>query len=488
MASACFIGVDVGTGSAKAVVFEPSRGVLGRGAAGYPVDTPRPGWAEQDPRQWWSGVARAIRAAVADAGVAPRDVDALAVSGQGAAVVLVDERGEPLRPALIHLDQRAAREAEALAGAEFGRVVRRVSGNAVGAWNAGAKLVWLRGHEPDRVDHASGVTSAAGFVLRRLTGRLVQSTSDAGISDLFDMRSRDWARELVDAVQLRAEQLPEVAPATAEVGRLAPAAAAATGLPESVRVLAGGEDTSSAALAAGVVAVGEAYLSLGTAGVVGVAVDGGTTDEPRLLSFPHVRERIDLLSGSMSSAGGALTWWSGVTDRSPAELLAEAEAEPGRGAQSDVAFLPYLAGELHPINDPDARGLFSGLSLASSRADMTRAIVEGSASAVAHNVEVASTAGGPPQRLSATGGPTRSALWMQAVSDATGLPVEVVGDDGAAVGDAMIAASRTDADLEQIARAHRHVSQRYEPDADRMTRAVARRAATSRLYEASRGR
>ena len=486
MTDACSIGIDIGTGSAKAVVFDPSRGVLGRGAASYAVDTPRPGWAEQDPRDWWEAAVVAIRAAVADATIPPGAVGTLAVSGQGAAVVLVDERGEPLRAALIHLDQRASSEAESLAASAFGRAVRSASGNAVGAWNAGAKLTWLRTHEPEVLQRARGVTSAAGFVLRRLTGRLVQSTSDAGISDLFDMRSRSWSEELRQRIGLRQGLLPAVVPATEEVGRLRPAAAAATALPATVRVLAGGEDTSSAALAAGIVAVGDAYLSLGTAGVVGIAVGGGTTDEPRLLSFPHVRERIDLLSGSMSSAGAALTWWGEVTGRSPAALLEEAEAAPSEFGE--VAFLPYLAGELHPINDPGARGLFSGLSLASSRADMTRAIVEGSASAVAHNVEVATQAGAAPLWLSATGRPTRSRLWMQSVADATGLPVEVVGADGAAAGDAIIAASRTDADLEQLARAHRYVSHRYDPDSDRMTRAQDRRAATARLYAASRPR
>ncbi|WP_203654460.1 xylulokinase [Actinocatenispora rupis] len=470
--------MDIGTGSAKAVLFDPDRGVLGRGTAEYPVATPRPGYAEQDPADWWAGAVAAIRAAT---GGAP--VDAVAVSGQGAAVVLTDAAGEPVRPALIHLDQRADREAEALRANGFAAGVRRASGNDVGSWNVAAKLCWLRAHEPAALDRAHRVTSAAGFVLARLTGRGVQSVSDAGISDLFDLTSRGWSRGLAAGVGLDPALLPTVAAATEDVGTVLPAAAEATGLATTTRVRAGGEDTSSAALAAGVLTAGAAYLSLGTAGVVGVAVPAGVTDEPRLLSFPHVREGLDLLSGSMTSAGSALRWWSDVTGVPVADLLAEAEtADAGQ-----VTFVPYLAGELHPVNDPHARGILAGLSLATGRAELTRGILAGAASAVAHNLDVCSSAGAPATLLSATGRPTASPAWMREIADATGVPVEVVGDDGAAVGDAMIAAAASDAELAGLVRAHRHVTARYEPDPARLAPAVERRAAIARLYQASRG-
>jgi xylulokinase len=483
----CTLGLDVGTGSAKAVVLDPGRGVVGRASAAYPVATPRPGWAEQDPSAWWDGAVAAIRGAVADAGLPANAIEALAVSGQGAALVLLDGSGRPVRDALIHLDQRAAEQARTLDAGAFGAEVRRASGNVVAAWNVSAKAAWLREHEPAALAAARTLTSAAGFVLQRLTGRAVQSVSDAGISDLFDLGRRDWSPDLPEALGLAAGLLPSVAPATACVGRLGAEAADATGLSPAVRVLAGGEDTSSAALAAGVVAAGDAYLSLGTAGVVGVVVEGGATDEPRLLSFPHVREELDLLSGSMSAAGAALDWWSGVTGRDPAALLEEAQASPP-APEREVAFLPYLAGELHPVNDPAARGLFCGLSLASTRAELTRALVEGSAAAVAHNLEVAAAAGAPAQLLRATGGPARSQLWMQAVADATGLPVEVVdgAGDGAAVGDALIAAAGDDAELAAIAQAACTVVRRHEPDPAELPRARARRTTTARLYAASR--
>lgn len=471
------LGVDIGTGSAKAVLFDPERGVLGRGSGDYPVATPRPGYAEQDPEHWWAGAITAIRAATAGT-----PVDAVAVSGQGAAVVLADSAGAPVRPALIHLDQRADREAEALRANGFAAAVRRASGNDVGSWNVAAKLRWLRAHEPAALAGTHRVTSAAGFVLARLTGRYVQSASDAGISDLFDLTDRGWSRGLAEELGIDPVLLPAVAEACEDVGCVRSSAADATGLTTTTRVRAGGEDTSSAALAAGVLAAGEAYLSLGTAGVVGVAVPAGATDEPRLLSFPHVREGLDLLSGSMTSAGAALRWWSDVTGRPVADLLAEAAgADAGQ-----VTFVPYLAGELHPVNDPHARGILAGLSLATGRAELTRGILAGAAAAVAHNLDVCSSAGAPATLLSATGRPTSSPAWMREIADATGVPVEVVGDDGAAVGDALIAAASSDAELADLVRAHRHVSARYEPDPAAFAPAADRRAAIARLYRASR--
>ncbi|HEY8455834.1 MAG TPA: FGGY family carbohydrate kinase [Actinopolymorphaceae bacterium] len=487
MRSGLTIGLDVGTGSAKAVVLDPGRDVLGRGSSEtYPTTTPAPGRAEQDPLDWWRAAGEAVRKALAAAGLpgGSRDVTAIAVSGQGAALVLVDGGLAPVGPALIHLDQRSSAEASELAEGPAGQAILRANGQRPGAWNVAAKLCWVRRNQPERVRAARGLTSAAGFVLAQLTGRLVQSASDAGISDLFDLTSRDWASDVLAALDIDPAFLPEVAPATAEVGGLTAEAQRELGLSGRVRVVAGGEDTSSAALAAGVVGRDGTYLSLGSAGVVGVAVERGSVREPRLLTFPHVRDDVDLLSGSMTSAGSALSWWAEITGREPADLLAEAEhTQPGAGG---VVFLPYLAGELHPIADPDARGVFTGLSFASGRAELTRAIIEGSATAIAHNLDVAVAAGARPGGLSATGGPTRSAVWMRAVAAATNRVVEVVDTQGAPLGDAMLAAGESDDEVAELVAAHRRVQARYEPDEREAEAARERRQQATELYHAVR--
>lgn len=478
------LGIDVGTGSAKATLLDPERGPVGQGTGSYSVQHPRPGWAEQEPDDWFAGVRSAVRSACDDAGVRGDAIDSVAVSGQGAALVLLDGAGRPVRPALIHLDQRAAEEARRLADSPTGAAVHDASGNVVGAWNVAAKLAWVRTWEPEAYGRTRYATSAAGFVLAQLVGRQVQSASDAGISDLFDLHGRTWSQPVLDTLDVPGAWLPAVADATEEVGRVSATAADELGLSRHTRVVAGGEDTSSAALAAGVVAVGDAYLSLGTAAVVGVSVDRGHTREPALLTFPHVLRGQDLLSGSMSSAGAAVTWCATLTGTSPDELLAEAEqVPPGAGG---VVFLPYLAGELHPINDPAARGVFSGLSLSTTRAELGRSVVEGSATAVAHNLAVARAAGAVPTTLRATGRPTRSRAWMQSVADSTGLPVECVTEEGASLGDAILAASRDDQEAARLAVALSHVHARYEPEPAAHRAACRRREIAARLYRATR--
>lgn len=484
MRSGLTIGLDVGTSSAKAVVFDSEDGVLARGSHGYPTQTPEAGVAEQDPQGWWSASCQAVRAALADADVRPHDISALAVSGQGAALVLLGSRLEPMRSALIHLDQRASEQAARLAETPAGQAIARANGQRAGSWNAAAKLCWVREHEPHTYAATKGITSAAGYVLTRLTGELVQSQSDAGISDLFDLGSRQWSPEVLAELGIEPGLLPSVAPAIGVAGATTPEAARQLGLRPGTTVVAGGEDTSSAALAAGVIECEDTYLSLGSAGVVGVAVARGRIREPRLLTFPHVREEIDLLSGSMTSAGSALDWWSRVTGAEPAQLLSEA-ATTAKGAGGLVC-LPYLAGELHPVNDPHARGVLAGLSLASERAQLTRSIIEGAAAAVAHNLEVAVGAGARPGTLYATGGPTRSALWMQAVADATGRTVQVVDEHGAALGDAILAAAETESEVAALAAAHRRVRASYAADAGEHEAAACRRRKAAALYETTR--
>lgn len=455
------LGLDIGTGSAKAVAFEVERGVLSSGAASYGMSTPRPGWAEQDPADWWQAALDAIESA-------GRDTEAIAVSGQGAALVLLDAQGVPVRPALIHLDSRAADEAAELAASPVGKAVRVANGNRIGAWNTAAKLTWVRRHEPALWQRVSHITTAAGYVLWRLTGEHVVSASDAGISDLFELSSRSWSASVLEALELPIEMLPRIAEAVVLVGNW-----------RGMRVVAGGEDTSSAALAAGVVRAGEGFVSLGTAGVAGLAIERGSPPEPRLLTFPHVRPDLDIRSGSMTSAGAAVEWCAGLAGTDAATLLREAEDVPA-GADG-VIFVPYLAGELHPIDDPAARGAFSGLSLSTTRAVLGRAIVEGSAGAIAHNLDVA----GVPTRLVATGGPTRSRAWMQSVADAVGVPVDVVSDLCAPVGDAILAACDDDRDIPPLVARHRAVSASYAPDPDAHESAVRRRAMVRTLYEAT---
>ncbi|MGN9914205.1 xylulokinase [Phytohabitans sp. LJ34] len=477
------LGIDVGTSSTKAVVFDPDAGVLGSGAGAHPVDTPSPGRAEQDPEDWYRSVCLAARSALAVAGVSGDAVTALAVSGQGAALVALDEAGKPLRPAMIHLDQRAHAEAAALLDSDAGRELARAHGAAVGAWNTAAKISWLRRHEPSTAAAAT-YTSTSGFVLRRLTGQSWQSHSDAGISDLYDVPGRRWSAPVLDALGVAARRLPALAAAIGALGPLTPAAAEDLGLSSRCVVVAGGEDTSSAALAAGVTGPARGFLSMGSAAVLGVALRRGSGGSTALLRFPHVLDDLDLLSGSTATVGAALAWLGELLDRTPQELLDLAGAAPaGAGG---VDFVPHLAGSLHPVDDPAARGAFTGLSLATSPGALARAVVEGTAAAIGDNLAAARDAGADPGELAAVGGPTRSPLWCQAVADATGLPVAVCGPDGAPLGDALLAVAESDAEVAELAARHVHTRRRYEPSPGAHALSQQRRARLHRVYTATR--
>jgi xylulokinase len=475
------LGLDLGAGSAKAVVFDPGRGALAHGSGYHEVSIPRPGWAQQDPLDWWASCRTAVRAALNALPAGSGQVTALAVSGLGAAVVLIGRDGAPLADAMTGLDGRAGQEAADLQASDAGKQIRRHTGAEPAAWNTAAKLAWLRLHRETVLRDAVLITSASGFLLHRLTGQPVISVSDAGISDLFDLGSRQWAGPTLEALGLDAGRLPRILDSRAEAGCLTPAAAAELGLPAECRVIAGGEDTSSAALAAGTLAAGDGFVSLGTSAVAGMCRPAGQAGEPRQLTFPHVVDDLDLVAGSMSSAGAAVKWLAAICGTTPEVLLAEAEGSPP-GANG-VDFLPYLAGELHPVNDPDARGIFGGLSLANGRADLARSVIEGSAAAIAHNLRIAGRTA-PPRQLSLTGTPARSAAWCQSIADAVDVPVEVVTDQGAQLGDAMLACAEPD--LHSLVLRHRKVRARYEPRQEHADAWAARRQRLDALYRASR--
>lgn len=484
MRSGLTVGIDVGTGSAKVVVFDPENGVLGRGRAGYDTHRPHDGWAEQAPDDWWTAASHATRAALDDAGRTGADVSSLSFSAMGGATVFVDHAGRPLRPALINLDRRAAAEHANLRAGLFAAAVTAASGNDVGAWNVGAKTAWLRAHEPEQFARTRLITSPAGYLLLRSTGRAVQSVSDAGIFDLFDLHTRDWSSTACDALGITSNRLPEVVGSVDRVGQLRADVADELGLTGHCTVVAGAEDTAAAALAAGALGPAVGFVSLGTAGVVGVVTTSITDPQPNVLRFPHVTAGQDLLAGSMSTAGAAMQWLSTITGTDVPTLLRLAEAVPaGAGG---VVFLPYLAGELHPVNDPHARAIFAGLSIDTTPAHLARAVMEGSADAIAHNLEVIADVTDVPEVLRATGRPTESPAWRQSIADATGLHVESVSSDGAPLGGAIIAAAASEADLRELATEHVTVRHSAGPVSDHVDAAWRRRKVTHALYRVSK--
>jgi xylulokinase len=403
------LGIDVGTGTTKVVLADVHGAVLWQSSSGYGYQCPHPGYAEQNPSDWWHAVCRSTQSLFRENPGCQSRVAAVGVSGQGVAAVLLDRKGAVLRPAILWLDRRSAADAEQLK-LTHGHAIAAISGKQPGSYNFEPKLRWIQRHEPEVWSRTWKALTTTSFITYKLTGNPAVNHSDGGICLGYDLTARRWSADLLELMGLPVSIYGDLADSDTIVGTITEDAAAQTGIPFGVPVVAGGEDTSSAGLAMGVFTSETAQLSLGTANTVNVPVDHAAV-HPELLSFPHVLRNITLIGGSTSSGGLAVQWITKVlggnscTNEQVNQLTEEASRfEPGAGG---LIFLPYLAGELQPINDGFARGVFFGLDAEMGREHLTRAVLEGTAMAIEHNLSVAREVGVAPIRLVAVGGGPR---------------------------------------------------------------------------------
>jgi xylulokinase len=463
------LGIDVGTSFVKALLATPDGQIVAQAQSPYATHHPRPGWAEQDPHDWWRGVAAVTRQVLAAGGSgAERRVAAIGVSGQGCAVTLIDRRGDVLHPAIIWMDNRSEPQCARLRDA-CGEQILHINGKSPAPYNADPVLMWLAEHLPSVIESAQCSLTTTGYVNFRLTGRPVLNASDASILFAYDLARGCWSPTLLHAFGLPPALYPEIAPCRSVIGHLLPQAAVELGLPPGIPVVAGGEDTSSAGLAMGAVHPGIAFLSLGTAGTL-YATETMPLVHPQLLTFQHVLEHQYLVGGSMGAIGAALAWLRtalGSGEDFGALVDLAATSAPGAGS---VIFLPYLNGELQPINDGYARGVFFGLGMSTGKAQLVRAVLEGAAYAIAQNLAFAEQLSAPIQEVRATGGPTRSGLWCQIIADVCDRPLSVLANEGGAcLGNALLAGAGVGLidDLTAAAEKASHVRRRYEPDPSR---------------------
>ena len=475
------LGIDIGTSNIKAVLAAPDGRVVAQAQTDYSLHKLKPGWVEQNPQDWWNGVVEVTRKAMQIAEAAPEQVAGIGASGQGCAVTLIDSAGAVVRPAIIWMDSRSEPQSEQLRQCCVQDILR-ANGKSPAPYNADPVLMWLSQHEPDSIAAARCSLTTTGYVTFRLTGEPVENFSDASILFAFDLATRDWSEGLIEAFGLSRRLYPQVAPCARVTGELTRRAADDLGLRAGIPVVAGGEDTSAAGLAIGVVRTGQALLSLGTAGTLYV-VQNELAVHPQLLTFLHVLPNQSLLGGSMGAVGAALNWCrqllapqpnpdgglqGGVGVAAPLDHAAllelAAQSEPGAGG---VIFLPYLSGELQPINDGNARGVLFGLNLNTEPPQLVRAVLESTAFAIAHNLSIADQVGAPIEEIRAVGGPTRSILWCQIIADVTGRRLAVLPDNaGAPLGDALLAGAGVGliGDPAAVASRSARISRFYEPD------------------------
>ncbi|HYF91717.1 MAG TPA: xylulokinase [Symbiobacteriaceae bacterium] len=453
---AIFLGVDVGTSGARVLAVDASGRLAAIATAEYPLLTPRPGWTEQNPTDWWSAVASCLRQVAA--AVPPAEIRAIGLTGQMHGSVFLDAAGEVIRPALLWNDQRTeaeCREIEERVGKE--RLLALCGNRALTGFTA-PKVLWLRNHAPEHYARLAHLLLPKDYIRYRLTGDFATDVSDASGTLLLDVAARSWCEPVMKALDLPASMLPRLYEGTGVTGRVSAAAAAATGLPAGLPVVAGGGDQAAGAVGVGLAAPGMASLSLGTSGVVFAACSQpghlapAATAPPGLPpesittvhSFCHAVPGVWHVMGVMLSAGGSLRWARDTlyAGQSYDALTGEAAAVPP-GAEG-LLFLPYLTGERVPHPDPGARGAFVGLGLRHVRAHLARAVLEGIALGLRDNLDLVRALGVPVQELRVTGGGARSPLWRDILAAALESPLRMLAvDEGPAFGAAILAAAGT---------------------------------------------
>jgi xylulokinase len=420
------VGLDVGTSSVKGLAIDEEGTVVGVAERGYPLSTPRPGWSEQDPEDWWRGAVEVLDEldAASAAGIG--------VSGQMHGLVALDDADRPLRPAILWNDGRTQAQCDEIEERiGFERLVQLTGNRALAGFTA-PKLVWMAEHEPELYGRIAHVLLPKDYVRLKLTGEHAIDVADASGTLLFDVAARAWSGEVLQALEIDREWLPEVfeSPAVSGVTH------------GGVPVAAGAGDQAAGALGVGVVAEGgPASVVLGTSGVVFAALDRYEHDpRARVHAFCHAVPDAWHAMGVMLSAAGSLQWLRETVGGTYDELLSgAAEWEPG---VEGLLFAPYLAGERTPHADAAARGAFAGLSLRHDRGALARAVLEGVAFGLRDALDLVADMSHPPRRPRVgrvSGGGGRSELWLQIVASVLEMPLEAtVVDEGAAYGAALL--------------------------------------------------
>ncbi len=432
------IGVDCGTSGLKAVLAEAGGGPIAAATRAYRPDHPRPLWSEQDPEVWVAAMFDALgelRTAVPDAFAA---AGAIGFSGQMHGAVLMSRAGKPLRPAILHNDTRAHREAGELW--ERHRPLADVVGVKPMAGFVAPKLIWLARHEPAIFATIAHVVQPKDYLRFRLTGEIVSDMSDAAGTWWLDEQARAWSVEALAASGVDPAWAPRLVEGSDAVGRLRPAVADALGLPQGVIVAAGGGDAAVGAIGLGATRPGDAFVSLGTAAQMIVVSDAYRAAPEKLVhSFAHALPKRWYRMAAMLNGATALAFVARLAGADAATL--EREAADGYRGPGETIFLPYLSGERTPHDDPHARGVVFGLGEAATRVDLTRAAMEGVALTLADARACLAATGDAPRGFDLIGGGARSALWTQMIASAVDAPItrRKGGEVGPAFGAARLA-------------------------------------------------
>ena len=449
------IGLDVGTSGAKCIMIDETGKVVASSTQEYPLSTPRPGWAEQNPEDWWQGVVRGLRAILEKAKVNPGDILGLSYSGQMHGLVALYENNEVIRPAILWCDQRTQKQCNWITERAGGlEKLLSYTNNRMLTGYTGGKILWMRENEPENYAKTRVVFNPKDYIRFMLTGEIATEVSDASGTGLFNVRERTWSYELMDKLDLPHSLFPRCVESYEVAGTVTEEVAALTGLRAGLPVTAGGGDAVIQTTGTGLVRQGVLGVVIGTSGVVAMGLDGYKENKGGDLQvFCNNAKHLWHAMGVTLAAGGSYRWYRDTlckdemaeaarTGRNVYDIMGEAaeKVAPGCGG---LIFLPYLSGERCPHNDSDARGVFYGLGLEHGKGAMTRAVMEGVTFSLRDVSEriYAMDEGIKPEKVIISGGGAMSPLWRQIAADVFNLPVVTVSGsgEGGAYGAALVA-------------------------------------------------
>lgn len=434
------LGIDIGTSACKVAIFDLQGGVIAQSTKEYKVYYPAPGHVEQDPNEWWESVCAAIKESLSESKIDPKQIAGIGIDGQSWSAIPVNKDGRVLYNTPIWMDTRAADLCkETVERVGFDKIFK-LSGNSFEPTYTTPKILWFRKNMPEVYNSTYKFLQSNSFIAFKLTGEISQDISQGYGLHSFNMNEGKWDDGFCEELGFDREKLPEIYQCHEVIGQVTVEAAAQTGLCKGTPVVAGGLDASCGTLGAGVIKVGQTQEQGGQAGGMSICLDSAVA-HPKLILGYHVIPELWLLQGGTVGGGGAIKWFKqefGAFEEAEAKAtgknafkIMDDEAEKIPAGSEGLIFLPYMAGERSPLWDKNAKGVFFGLGYNKTRAHMIRAVMEGCALALQHNMKTAEEAGVTVEELVAMGGAANSRLWTQIKADITGKVIKVPTSDTA---------------------------------------------------------
>ena len=478
-----YIGIDLGTSAVKLLLMDSQGNICNIVSREYPLYFPHPGWSEQNPQDWYEQTMEGIRELLKDAD--KNQVAGISFGGQMHGLVILDEKDQVIRPAILWNDGRTTEECDYLNNVIGKDKLSEYTANISFTGFTAPKILWVKKNEPENFARIKKIMLPKDYIAYRLTGVHCTDVSDASGMLLFDVKNRCWSKEMCEICGVREEQLATCYESYEKVGCVLPEVADELGLPHNVVVAAGAGDNAAAAVGTGTVGDNMCNISLGTSGTIFISSDHFGVDQNNALhSFAHADGHYHLM-GCMLSAASCNKWWMdeiiGTKD-----YKKEQESIKKLG-ENHVYYLPYLMGERSPYNNPNARATFIGMTMDTTRADMTQAVLEGVAFALRDSFEVAKTLGIPIERTKICGGGAKSPLWKKIIANVLNIKVDVLEtEEGPSLGGAMLAAVACGEykDVESAAAAIVKVVDTVEPEPELAAKYEARYQQFKNIYPA----